>query len=109
MTTQKPLVSLSQETLSQGRHGNKLMEEIMNRSQTPPPIPLVMSLSREIISKEILKKPKQGKLGTELIEEMKKPPIPIPPLPLVTKKPKLESPPIYLQNLEREYDCGLGT
>ena len=87
MATQKPLVSLSQDTKSQGRHGRKLMEEIMNRPQTPPPIPEVISLCQETISQEIPQKFKQGKFGTELIEEMNKQPVVThqPPIPYFSR------------------------
>ena len=103
MATQKPLISLSQDTKSQGRHGRKPMEEIMNRSRNPTLIRKVISLSQETISQEIPKKPKQGKFGMELIEEMSKPPIPIYHL----SPPTYQQPPLhknhYFYNYDREF------
>lgn len=91
MATQKPLVSLSQDTKSQGRHGRKLMEEIMNRPQTPPPIPEVVPLNREIEIQDFPNVFIEGSHGKELRgEETYKPPMPSPiPIPtLVTPLPK---------------------
>ena len=105
MSTQNPLISLSQEMKSQESlksftemhyrmEARKLMEEVIDKPQTPS---LYISLW-----------PKQRKFGIELIGEMNKPPIP--PLPVVTHQPiqRPRSPPIlYFSRFERKRWNGL--